>query len=146
MEAVAQFLAVLSASLFAGAALYASLVESRAILALEREDPVAHFVRVFPWAGVFQAPLALLAAAAGIIAAVLTGEGLWIAGAALAVSVPVITGVVILPLNAKLLRPEEHGEVGDRRLLIKWYRLHTARALLALAASILFLMALVQDG
>jgi Domain of unknown function (DUF1772) len=147
MEAVVQFLAALFASLFAGAALYGSLVEGRATLALTREDPVAHFVRGFPLAAAFQAPLVFLGTAAGTTAAVLTGEGLWIAGAALMASIIVITAVAILPLNAKLLRSEERAATCDRRdLVIRWYRLHAVRAFLALAASALFVVALVRAG
>src|SRR5262245_30553424 len=158
MIAITQFLALLCASLFAGAALYGSLVESRATLALAGEDPAAQFVRGFRAAGAFQAPLVLVGAVAGVTAAVLSGgnrgtggdsgAGLWIAGAALMVLVVVVTGVLVFPVNARLLNPEQHldaRETGDRRgLVIRWYRLHALRGLLALAAAILFLLALVQ--
>jgi Domain of unknown function (DUF1772) len=98
-------------------------------------------------AAAFQAPLVFLGTAAGTTAAVLTGEGLWIAGAALMASIIVITAVAILPLNAKLLRSEEGAATGDRReLVIRWYRLHAVRAFLPLAASALFVVALVRAG
>jgi len=45
VEAAIHILAALSASLFAGSALYASLVESRTILARSHEDAVTEFVQ-----------------------------------------------------------------------------------------------------
>lgn len=80
-----------------------------------------------------------------MIAAVLSRKDLWIAGAALMLLVVVVTGLLVFPLNARLLRPETHPVTDDRRpLVIQWYRLHTVRGLIALTASILFLVVLVQ--
>jgi uncharacterized membrane protein len=143
----AQFIAVMAAGLFAGAALYVSLVESRATLGLQREDPVAHFVRGFARGGALQAPLVLLGVVAGLTSAVVTGDAFWIAGAVLMVGVLVVTAVVIFPLNAKLLNRSERSEGGDRRaLVVRWYRLHGVRALLSLAASASFVVALIRTG
>jgi hypothetical protein len=60
MTAIAQVVAVLCAGLFAGSALYESLVASRATLALVRDDPAAQFARGFRASGAFQAPLVLV--------------------------------------------------------------------------------------
>jgi hypothetical protein len=145
VETIAQVLAALCASLFAGSALYSGLVESRTALGLAAEDPATYFVRGFCSSGTFQAPLVLVGTVAALVAATFTGSSLWIAGAALMALVIVVTAVLIFPLNARLLHPAKHPNTRDQRgLVVRWYRLHAVRGLLALAASSLYLFALVQ--
>jgi uncharacterized iron-regulated membrane protein len=78
---------------------------------------------------------------------VLGGAKLWIAGAALMALVVVVTGVFVFPVNARLLLPDLSPDTGGRRgLVIRWYRLHAVRGLIALAAAILFVSQLVHAG
>ncbi|HEV2235435.1 MAG TPA: DUF1772 domain-containing protein [Ktedonobacterales bacterium] len=145
MEAFAELAAVLCAGLFAGSALYESLVASRTTLALD--DPAARFARGFRASGAFQAPLVLVGVATSVTAAVLGGTYLWALGALLMSLVVVITGVFVFPVNARLLRPDPSPGDGARRgLVVRWYRLHAVRGLIALTAASLFLLVLVHAG
>lgn len=137
-------LAAAASGLFAGSALYASVVESRAVLSHPSDGARAQFVRQFRPAGAFQAPLVLLATASGVTASLMSRDGLTIAAAAVMAIVVAVTAVVIFPLNARLLRAESAEGVDGRALLVRWYRLHAVRGAFALAANVLFLVALAQ--
>jgi hypothetical protein len=125
-----------AAVLFAGGALYASLVEHPARLATGPPMAVAQFRTSYPRGTRLQGGLAV----AGSLAA--TGAWLggapigWLgAGALLGLVVP-YTLLVILPTSRRLLDrtlPPDTPEA--RRLLGRWGALHWARTLAGLAAA-----------
>jgi hypothetical protein len=91
-----------------------------------------------------QVSLAVVATLCGL-AQWLSGAGAtWLAGSLLIFSVVPFTLVVILPTNNKLLEPgRDLGSEETRRLLETWGRLHAVRSLLSLAATLVYLHALV---
>jgi hypothetical protein len=134
-------LATLATGLFAGAALYVTLVEHPARVACGVDVAVAEFRRSYPRATALQAPLALIAALAAVVEWTSGGDRAWLAIAVLMAGIVVFTLVVILPTNKKL---EDHdldvGSTATRDLLRRWGMLHAVRTLASLTA---FGMALV---
>jgi anthrone oxygenase-like protein len=99
------WVAALAPGLFAGAALYVSLVEHPARLSLGSRAAVHEFGPSYRRGAALQAPLALIGALAGIGRWALGGSVWWLAGGiALGALVP-YTLVIVLPTSTRLLDP-----------------------------------------
>jgi hypothetical protein len=132
--------ALLSGTLFAGAAVYISLVEHPARLACSTELATTVFGPSYRRATAMQASLAAVSAVAGAGAWALGSGWTWAAGAGLMTLVIAYTLVVILPTNRRLLDPRlVRGSRDARALLERWGRLHAARSIMALVAVGLYL-------
>jgi hypothetical protein len=143
VRALLEFLATLSASLFAGAALYINVVEHPSRRTLDAPAAVAVWAHSYRRATWMQAPLALLSLCAGL-GAWLLGAGIpWGLGAVLIGAVVPFTLLVIMPTNQRLARLEAGGGdvIGAPALLDHWAQLHAVRTILALAATGLYLWA-----
>jgi hypothetical protein len=125
-----------AAMLFAGGALYVSLVEHPARQATGPPMAVAQFRTSYPRAARLQGGLAALGALAAI--------GVWLGGARIAWLVAgVLLGLVvpytllaILPTNKRLLDRTLSPDAPEaRQLLHRWGALHAVRTLLGLAAA-----------
>ena len=134
-----QFLAIVSTSLFAGAALYINVAEHPARMRLETRNAVRQWAPSYQRATLMQAPLALIGLAAGV-AAWLSGAGVtWLAAALLIGTVVPFTFIVIMPTNKRLLAPDlDLDSDATRALLKRWAVLHAFRTALSLAATTLF--------
>ena len=144
MVAVCQFVAILAASLFTGAAIYVSLVEHPARLECGTELAATVFGPSYRRGTVMQVILALAATLAGVFAWLGGGGFLWLGGALLIFAVVPFTLLAILPTNRRLLdRGLDRKSEAARRLLHDWGRLHVVRVILSGAASIVFLRALI---
>src|SRR5439155_8681167 len=98
MRQIAEFVAVLTCGLFAGAAIYISLVEHPARMECGTEIAATEFGPSYRRAAVMQASLAATGLAASM-AAWLTGASVWwLAGGILLGSVIPFTLAVILPV------------------------------------------------
>jgi len=136
----AEFVAVLSCSLFAGASVYINLVEHPARMECGVEAAATEFSPSYRRATVMQATLAAVGLASSI-AAWLAGAAFWwlVAGALLGSVIP-FTLFVILPINKLLLSPTlDKQSVEAERLLARWARLHAVRSVLSGLALLLFL-------
>jgi len=125
-----------AATLFAGGALYVSLVEHPARLAAGPPMAVAQFRTSYPRGARLQGGLAVLGTL-GAIGAWLGGApiGWLVAGILLGLVVP-YTLVVIFPTNRRLLDRALSPDAPEaRRLLRRWGALHAVRTLLGLAAA-----------
>ena len=125
-----------AATLFAGGALYVSLVEHPARLAAGPPMAVAQFRTSYPRGARLQGGLAVLGTFAAI-GAWLGGApvGWLVAGILLGLVVP-YTLVVIFPTNRRLLdRALSPDAPETRRLLRRWGALHAVRTLVGLAAA-----------
>src|SRR5882762_4836624 len=117
----AEFLAVLCAAVFAGAAIYVNLVEHPARMSLDTRAAAAQ------WAPSYQR--------ATLIAALLIG-----------VVVP-FTLIVIKPINDQLLASERDLASADMRALLeRWGRLHAVRSLLSVLSTVVMLWQLVAPS
>ena len=140
MRQFAEFVAVLSCSLFAGASVYINLVEHPARMECGVEAAASEFSPSYRRATVMQATLAAVGLASSI-AAWLAGAAFWwlVAGALLGSVIP-FTLFVILPINKLLLSPTlDKQSVEAERLLARWARLHAVRSVLSGLALLLFL-------
>lgn len=139
----AEFLATLSAALFAGAALYNNILEHPARMGLEKQMAVLQWAASYQGATWLQAPLAILSFVSGV-ARWLQGGGVGRLVAALLVGAVVpFTFVVIMPTNHKLLAPgRDFSSSETRALLVRWGRLHAGRTALGLAGTVIFIWAM----
>jgi hypothetical protein len=136
----AEFVAVFSCSLFAGASVYINLVEHPARMECGVEVAATEFSPSYRRATVMQATFAAVGLVSSI-AAWLAGATFWwlVAGALLGSVIP-FTLFVILPTNKLLLSPTlDKRSVETERLLARWGRLHAVRSVLSGLALLLFL-------
>ena len=138
-------LALIAASLFAGAAAYVSFAEHPARLRLDTHALLTQWKPSYARGTLMQAPLAVIAAVFG--AASFFFEGFhWVAllGAVLILANVPLTLLVIMPINNKLkaTSPEAAGE-DTRELITIWGRLHALRTLLGAAAVVAFAVVLM---
>src|SRR5579863_8694894 len=141
---VFQFVAVLAASLFAGAAIYINVAEHPARMECGTAVAATVFGPSYRRAAVMQVVLALFATAGGIGAWLTSASRAWLAGALLIFGVVPFTLLAIMPTNRKLLDPAiDRASETVHGLLRHWGRLHAVRSILALGSSIVFLAAAV---
>lgn len=129
------WLAAAAAGLFAGAAVYVSLVEHPARRACGPMMAVAEFRMSYPRGAALQAPLAIVGCVAAAGAWLAGASGGWlVAGLLLGLAVP-FTLVVVMPTNRRLLdRGLEPDTPEAERLLRRWGALHLVRSVLSLVA------------
>ncbi|KRD53069.1 MULTISPECIES: DUF1772 domain-containing protein [Sinorhizobium/Ensifer group] len=134
--------ALLTASIFFGAAIYINLAEQPARLHLDDRAALAQWVPSYRRAFEMQATLALISGLLGAAAWGRTGHVLWGMGAAIIILNWPYTLLFVMPVNRKLeaTRPEETGEE-SRSLLKRWGRLHAGRTALGGLAATIFLIA-----
>lgn len=131
--------ALILATVFAGAALYISLVEHPARMGLEDAPLLAQWQPSYKRALPIQAGMAMLGGAAGLLAWYGSREWQWVAGSLLLLANWPFTMLVIMPTNKRLMAmmPQEAG-AGSRDLLRRWGNLHAVRSVLGSTASLLF--------
>jgi hypothetical protein len=140
MRQIAEFVAVLSCSLFTGAAVYINLVEHPARMECGVEIAATEFAPSYRRATIMQASSAALGLLSSI-GAWLAGATFWwlVAGALLGAVIP-FTLTVILPTHKQLLSPAlDRRSAKTERLLARWGMLRAVRSALSGAALLLFL-------
>ena len=135
---------LLSLGLFAGAALYVTLVEHPARLRCGTALAIAEFGPSYRRGAVMQASLAAVGCLVGV-ADWARGHGvLPLAAGLLMAAVIAFTLVVILPTNKRLLDPAlDSGSAEAATLLARWGRLHGVRTVLGGVALLLIGLHLV---
>lgn len=135
---------LLSLGLFAGAALYVTLVEHPARLRCGTALAIAEFGPSYRRGAVMQASLAVVGCLVGV-ADWARGHGvLPLAAGLLMAAVIAFTLVVILPTNKRLLDPAlDSGSAEAATLLARWGRLHAVRTVLGGVALLLIGLHLV---
>jgi uncharacterized membrane protein len=142
MSTVFDFVAILSATCFAGAAVYINLVEHPARLSCGTEIAAKQWAPSYKRATLMQATLAIVATVAGAIRWLQTANVVWLSGAAAILAVVPVTLIVIFPTNKKLLEADRDLTSSETQsLLERWGRLHAIRSALSIAASVLFIWA-----
>jgi Anthrone oxygenase len=143
---VLQFIAVLAATLFAGAAIYINVAEHPARMECGTAVAATVFGPSYRRAAVMQAALALVSTASAIGAWFMGAASEWLIGAVLIFAVVPFTLLVIMSTNKKVLDSGiDRSSDTVHRLLRRWGRLHAVRSVLALAASVVFLASLVSS-
>jgi hypothetical protein len=128
-------------SLFAGAALYISVVEQPARLVLDDQALLAQWRPSYRRAAKMQAGLVVLSGALGVLAAWLTKDWRWLVGAAAILANGPFTLLGIMPTN-RLLNGMIQGDATSRALIETWGRMHAVRTALGVLAILADLWAL----
>ena len=140
MRQIAEFVAVLACGLFAGAAVYLSLVEHPARMECGVELAAAEFPPSYRRATIMQVTLAALGLVSSMAAWLAGASFLWVVAGLLLGAVIPFTLIAILPTNKQLLNPAlDRRSAETKRLLAHWGALHAVRSVLSAAALLLFL-------
>lgn len=134
--------ALVTASLFAGAAFYVSFAEHPARSELDDRAQLQQWKVAYRRGTVMQGTLAALGFVLGLAAWWQTRDELWIVGAILMGSNWAYTALMIMPVNNELkaIEPDDAGE-DSHTLLRRWGKLHAKRAMLGIGATLLFMWA-----
>jgi Domain of unknown function (DUF1772) len=140
MRSAFEFLALCSCGLFAGAALYVSLVEHPARMSCGVVAAITEFRPSYKRATVMQVSLAAISFASGITAWLAGAGSNWLIGALLIGAVIPFTLIFIWPTNRRLLDPALNPTSDSAlKLLRNWGQLHAVRAVLSFSAFVVFL-------
>ena len=140
---MAKELALATAALFTGAAIYVNAAEQPARLALEDKPMLAQWRLSYGRAFAMQASLAIASALFALLVFWQTRDWRWFAGALVIFANWPYTLIFILPLNKKLQSDaaEPPGEE-VREWIETWGRLHAVRSLLGIVATAIFIWAI----
>jgi anthrone oxygenase-like protein len=120
MTDLLQFIAVLTSTLFTGAAIYINVVEHPARMKCGTEV-AATFGPSYKRAVPMQVILALVATGTGLLSWWIDGRVMWLIGAMVMFAVIPFTLIAIMPTNQRLLDPGlDRSSEATRRLLQKW--------------------------
>ena len=140
---IAGLLALITAAMFAGAAIYINVAEQPARLALQPQPRLLQWQLSYSRAAVMQAGLALVSAILGGIAFWQSKDWRWLAGALLILANWPYTLIVIRPCNNTLNAVAAKDASEATNTLIEWWGLlHSGRSLLGTVATLAYLWAL----
>lgn len=146
MRQIVEFVAVLSCSLFTGAAVYITFVEHPARMQCGAEIAATEFAPSYRRAMVMQATCAAVGLLSSVAAWLAGASFCWLLAGVLLGSVIPFTLIVILPTNKRLLSPAlDRRSAEAERLLASWGRLHAVRSVLSGLALLLFLYLVIFD-
>jgi hypothetical protein len=135
-------LALITAAVFAGAALYVNIAEQPARLLLDDRSLLQEWKPSYKRGFAMQAPLAIAAFLLGALAWWQTGAWPWLFGAVIMVANWPYTLLVIMPTNNRLMTTDPAVAGADTRKLIQtWAGLHAVRTAFGFAAVLVFLWA-----
>jgi hypothetical protein len=136
-------LALALAAAFAGAAFYINVAEQPARLMLDDANLLKQWKPSYAAGFTMQSTLAAVSGALGLLAAWMTNDWRWLAGAVLILANWPFTVLIIMPVNHQLNAIPVANANHDTRLMIeKWASLHAIRTALGIAAAVAYLWAL----
>jgi hypothetical protein len=136
-------LALLTAALFSGAAIYVNVAEQRARLNLDDRALLAEWKPSYAYGALMQASLAALSGLIGLLAWWVSRDWRWAVGAVLVLANWPYTLLVIKPVNDRLnATPADRASASTRAMIKQWGRLHAGRSALGSAATLAYLWAL----
>jgi hypothetical protein len=136
-------LALATAAVFTGAAIYVNAAEQPARLKLDTQALLTEWQPSYARGAIMQASLAIVSGALGVLAFLFTYDWRWLLGAALILAPWPYTMFIIMPTNHVLKSTEPVQATDQTRDLVKqWGRLHMGRSALGLFAVAAYLWAL----
>ena len=128
--AALRFIAIMCSALFAGAALYISLVEHPARMSAGVPVALQEFRPSYRRAAVFQISMAVVACVSSFAVSIFTSLWIWFLGGGLTGLMLPFTVIFIMPTNRILLDPHSSLKESDaQKLLDRWARLHLIRTI-----------------
>jgi anthrone oxygenase-like protein len=135
-------LALTTAALFAGAAIYVNVAEQPARLQLDDRALLTEWKPAYKRGFAMQAPLAMVGFLFGALAAWQTDNWWWLAGAVALLANWPFTIFGIMPTNNKIMAIDPGSATSEARALIEtWGRLHAVRSALGIVATLIFMKA-----
>jgi hypothetical protein len=139
-------LALISASAFAGAALYVNVAEQPARLMLDDQALLSEWKSSYKRGTAMQAPLAVVGCLFGLIAWWHTKELCLLVGGVLMIANWPWTLLGIMPTNNALMAIDSANPTPQTRsLIVKWGSLHAVRSVFGLLATIAFLLGCISN-
>ena len=145
METLLEVIALLSSGLFAGAALYITVVDHPARMSQGASFALQEFRPSYKRAAPLQASLAVICFLSSVVVWRLTGGWTWLAGGALVGAVVPFTLAFMMSTNRLLL--DAASPLKDDEALVvlaKWARLHAVRTCLSLLGFVVLLVQFVR--
>jgi Anthrone oxygenase len=136
-------LALATAAIFTGAAIYVNVAEQPARLKLDTQALLTEWQPSYDRGAIMQASLVVVSGLLGAVAFLFTYDWRWLAGAALILTPWPYTMLIIMPtIRVLKATPPAQATEQTRGLVLQWGRLHMGRSTLGLLAVGAYLWAL----
>jgi hypothetical protein len=141
---ISGLLALVTAAMFAGAAIFVNVAEQPARLALDDASLLRQWKRSYDRAAIMQASLALISAIFGAVAFRQAANWAWLVGALVIFANWPYTLLAIRPTNNILHSvDDERADQSTRKLIERWGYLHAVRSVLGVVATLAYLWAVI---
>jgi Domain of unknown function (DUF1772) len=142
---VGQQLALVTAAIFAGAAIYINIAEQPARLQLDPGALLTQWKSSYARGLIMQSSLVIISGVLGVLIYFGTWDWRWLLGAVLILANWPYTLGVVLPVNKRLeATPPGSANVETRGLVERWGKLHAVRSALGLGAAMVYLWATLK--
>ena len=142
---VSQQLALVTAAIFAGAAIYINIAEQPARLQLDPGALLTQWKPSYARGLIMQSSLVIISGVLGVLVYFGTWDWRWLLGAALILANWPYTFWVVIPVNKRLEATTPESANAETRDLVKtWGKLHAVRSALGLGATLVYLWATVK--
>lgn len=134
-------IALVTAAIFFGAAVYINLAEHPARLGLPDGSALAQWGPSYKRGFAMQATVAVVSGVFGVAAWWTTSDLWWLVGAVIIIANWPFTLLAIMPTNHQLEATPAGGDDQTRLRLIRWGKLHAVRSILGALATLIYLLA-----